>query len=117
MEKIKQMIKNTVKDAVFDDKEKLTITVEPKDLHPLLKTLHGNNELPFDYLVYLIGMDWGEKLGVIYLLSSSKDPSKELIVKSITNGVKSWEMAKKDVHIYCISEKMRTFAVHFGQWR
>ena len=85
MEKIKQIIKDTIKEAVFDDREKLTITVEPKDLHPLLKTLHGNNELPFDYLVYLIGMDWGEKLGVIYLLSSSKDPSKELIVKTGTS--------------------------------
>lgn len=82
MEKIKQIIKDTIKDAVFDDKEKLTITVGPKDLHPLLKTLRRNEELPFDYLVYLIGMDWGEKLGVIYLLSSSKDPSKELIVKT-----------------------------------
>lgn len=85
MEKIKQIIKDTIKEAVFDDREKLTITVEPKDLHPLLKTLHGNKELPFDYLVYLIGMDWGEKLGVIYLLSSSKDPSKELIVKTGTS--------------------------------
>lgn len=85
MEKIKQIIKDTIKEAVFDDKEKLTISVEPKDLHPLLKTLHDNKELPFDYLVYLIGMDWGEKLGVIYLLSSSKDPSKELIVKTGTS--------------------------------
>lgn len=84
MEKIKQIIKDTIKEAVFDDKEKLTISVEPKDLHPLLKTLRRNEELPFDYLVYLIGMDWGEKLGVIYLLSSSKDPSKELIVKTGT---------------------------------
>ena len=66
MEKIKQIIKDTIKEAVFDDKEKLTITVAPKDLHPLLKTLRRNEELPFDYLVYLIGMDWGEKLGVIY---------------------------------------------------
>lgn len=85
MEKIKQIIKDTIKEAVFDDREKLTITVEPKDLHPLLITLHDNKELPFDYLVYLIGMDWGEKLGVIYLLSSSKDPSKELIVKTGTS--------------------------------
>lgn len=106
MEKIKQMIKNTVKDAVFDDKEKLTITVEPKDLHPLLKTLHDNKELPFDYLVYLIGMDWGEKLGVIYLLSSSKDPSKELIVKTGTSD-------RENPLLYSITDLYET--AHFNE--
>ncbi len=85
MEKIKQIIESATKHAVFDEKDKLTVTVEPADLHPLLKILHDNNSLPFDYLVYLIGMDWGEKLGVIYLLSSSKDPSKEIVIKTGTS--------------------------------
>lgn len=84
MEKIKLIIKETVKDAVFDEKDKLTVTVEPAELHPLLKILHDNATIPFDYLVYLIGMDWGEKLGVIYLLSSSIDPSKEIVIKTGT---------------------------------
>ena len=106
MEKIKQIIKDTIKEAVFDDREKLTITVEPKDLHPLLKTLHGNNELPFDYLVYLIGMDWGEKLGVIYLLSSSKDPSKELIVKTGTSD-------RENPLLYSITDLYET--AHFNE--
>ena len=106
MEKIKQIIKDTIKEAVFDDKEKLTITVEPKDLHPLLKTLHGNKELPFDYLVYLIGMDWGEKLGVIYLLSSSKDPSKELIVKTGTSD-------RENPLLYSITDLYET--AHFNE--
>ncbi len=106
MEKIKQIIKDTIKEAVFDDREKLTITVEPKDLHPLLKKLHGNNELPFDYLVYLIGMDWGEKLGVIYLLSSSKDPSKELIVKTGTSD-------RENPLLYSITDLYET--AHFNE--
>ena len=106
MEKIKQIIKDTIKEAVFDDKEKLTITVEPKDLHPLLKTLHDNEELPFDYLVYLIGMDWGEKLGVIYLLSSSKDPSKELIVKTGTSD-------RENPLLYSITDLYET--AHFNE--
>jgi len=106
MEKIKQIIKDTIKDAVFDDKEKLTITVAPKDLHPLLKTLHDNEELPFDYLVYLIGMDWGEKLGVIYLLSSSKDPSKELIVKTGTSD-------RENPLLYSITDLYET--AHFNE--
>lgn len=106
MEKIKQIIKDTIKEAVFDDKEKLTITVAPKDLHPLLKTLRRNEELPFDYLVYLIGMDWGEKLGVIYLLSSSKDPSKELIVKTGTSD-------RENPLLYSITDLYET--AHFNE--
>ena len=106
MEKIKQIIKDTIKDAVFDDKEKLTITVAPKDLHPLLKTLRRNEELPFDYLVYLIGMDWGEKLGVIYLLPSSKDPSKELIVKTGTSD-------RENPLLYSITDLYET--AHFNE--
>lgn len=85
MEKIKKIILNIFADAVFEEKDKLTVTIHPKELHELIKTLHNNEELPFDYLVYLIGMDWGEKLGVIYLLSSSKDPSKEIVVKTATS--------------------------------
>ena len=38
-------------------------------------------------------------------------------VKRIVKRLKCRKTAKKDAHIYCNSEKMRTFAVHFGQWR
>lgn len=84
MEKIKQIIVDFLPEAVFEDKEKLTVNVEPADLRRLIKILHDNKDLPFDYLVYLIGMDWGEKLGVIYLLSSSTDTSKEIVIKTGT---------------------------------
>ena len=84
MENIKQLILNTVKEAVIEEKQKLTVTVEPDKLHQLVKTLRDNIELPFDFLVKLIGMDWGSSLGVIYLLSSSKDLSKEIVVKTGT---------------------------------
>ncbi|MEA4851324.1 MAG: NADH-quinone oxidoreductase subunit D, partial [Paludibacter sp.] len=68
--------------------------------------LHGNKELPFDYLVYLIGMDWGEKLGVIYLLSSSKDPSKELIVKTGTSD-------RENPLLYSVTDLYET--AHFNE--
>lgn len=85
MEKIKHLISDAFQNVVFEENEKLTLTVEPKELHPLLKLLYYNEPLPFDYLVYMIGMDWGDKLGVIYLISSSKDPSKEIVVKTGTS--------------------------------
>lgn len=84
MENIKQIIVDLLPEAVFEEKEKLTVSVEPTDLRRLIKLLHDNKDLPFDYLVYLIGMDWGEKLGVIYLLSSSTDTSKEIVIKTGT---------------------------------
>jgi len=89
MEKIKHLISDAFQNVVFEENEKLTLTVEPKELHPLLKLLYDNEPLPFDYLVYMIGMDWGEKLGVIYLISSSKDPSKEIVVKTATSDLEN----------------------------
>ena len=84
MENIKKLIFSTVKEAVIEDKKILTVTVEPNKLHLLAKTLRYNAAMPFDFLVKLIGMDWGEKLGVIYLLSSSTDLSKEIVLKTGT---------------------------------
>lgn len=84
MEKIKQIVLDTVKEAVFDEQERLIVTVSPKELHPLIKRLKENNDLPFDFLVYLIGTDDGEQLTVTYLISSSKNPSVEIILKTAT---------------------------------
>jgi NADH-quinone oxidoreductase subunit C/D len=84
MENIKKVILNTVSEAVIEDKKILTVTVEPNKLHQLAKALRDNTALPFDMLVKLIGMDWGEKLGVIYLLASSTDLSKEIVLKTGT---------------------------------
>jgi NADH-quinone oxidoreductase subunit C/D len=84
MENIKKLILNTVKDAVIEEKQKLTVTVDYTKLHLLAKTLRENAELPFDTLVFLTGMDRGEELGVNYLLCSSKDLSKEIVLKTGT---------------------------------
>ncbi len=84
MKDLKEIILSVIPDALIEDKQKLTVTVEPKQLHPLVKALYTYEELPFDYLVSLIGMDWGEKLGVIYLLSSSKDMSREVVLITAT---------------------------------
>lgn len=82
MENIKKVILDAVPEAVIEEGQVLTITVEPNKLHHLAKTLRYNADLPFDYLAQLFGMDWGDKLGVIYLLSSSKDLSKEVALKT-----------------------------------
>jgi NADH-quinone oxidoreductase subunit C/D len=85
MKDIQQFISEVVNDAVIEEKQKLTVTVVPAQAHPLIKALHDNKELPFDYLISLTGMDWGDKLGVIYLLSSSGDLDKEIVVITATD--------------------------------
>lgn len=85
MKDIQRVISEAASDAVIEEKQKLTVTVVPEQAHILIKALHNNEELPFDYLISLTGMDWEDKLGVIYLLSSSKDLSKEIVVITATN--------------------------------
>ena len=82
MENIKKLILDTVGDAIIEEKQKLTVTVEWTKLPLLFKTLHDYKGLPFDFLASMIGVDRGEKLGVNYLLCSSKDISKEIVIKT-----------------------------------
>jgi NADH-quinone oxidoreductase subunit C/D len=84
MEKIKQIIAQTAKTALIEENRILTVTVEWRQAHTLLKTLYENKELPFDYLKYLIGKDLGEELGVEYLVSSSINPAVDILVKTST---------------------------------
>ncbi len=84
METIKLLIQKNFPKALIAETGKLTVTVEPNELRTLVELLYKNDGLPFDYLVYLIGSDEGEKLGVTYLFSPSTNPSKELVVKTAT---------------------------------
>jgi len=106
MENIKKVILNTVPEAVIEDKKILTVTVEPNKLHQLAKALRDNTALPFDMLVKLIGMDWGEKLGVIYLLASSTDLSKEIVLKTGTAD-------RENPLLYTVSDLFET--AHFNE--
>ncbi|MDR2950898.1 MAG: NADH-quinone oxidoreductase subunit D [Prevotella sp.] len=84
MENIKKLILEAVPEAIIEDKNPLTVTVEPDKLPHLAKTLRYNEDMPFDYLAMLTGTDEGEKLMVTYLLCPSKDLSKEVAVKTGT---------------------------------
>ena len=84
MENIRKVILEAVPEAVIEEAGRLTVTVEPDKLRHLAKALRYHAEYPFDYLAMLTGMDWGEKLGVNYLLASSKDLSKEVVMKTGT---------------------------------
>ncbi len=106
MENIKKLILTTVPTAVIEEKQKLTVTVAWDKLHLLAKTLRDNAALPFDVLVYLIGMDRGEELGVNYLLSSSTDLSKELVLKTGTTD-------RENPLLYSVTDLFET--AHFNE--
>ncbi len=73
MNTIKTHIQNICPQAVFAEGEKPVLEVElsPRELSALLLPLREEKELQFDYLEDLIGMDFGEQLGVIYRLYST----------------------------------------------
>lgn len=85
MENIKKIVLEAVPEAeIVENGQRLTVTVEPDKLRAVAKAVRYNKEMPFDYLAMLTGMDWGEKLGVIYLVTPSTDLSKELELKTGT---------------------------------
>ncbi|MDE7072144.1 MAG: NADH-quinone oxidoreductase subunit C, partial [Bacteroidales bacterium] len=73
MNTIKTLIQNICPQAVFSEGEKPVPEVEltPRELADLLLPLREEKGLQFDYLEDLIGMDFGEQLGVIYRLYST----------------------------------------------
>lgn len=85
MENIKKIILSTVPEAVIEEKQKLTVTVESDKLHQLAKELKENKESNFDFLAQLLGVDYGDKLGVVYFLSSTEDMTREVVLKTATS--------------------------------
>lgn len=79
MENLKEYIAGWAPEAVEEKGEVLTVRVEPGDFREL--AVHLWNDLGFDYLVCMTGMDWGEKLGVIYHFRSTLS-GENLVVKT-----------------------------------
>lgn len=69
---MKDKILQIVPEAVIEDKTPLTVTVPVTAFHELAYRLCTDDDLLFDYLVCMTGMDWGETLGVVYHLSSTR---------------------------------------------
>lgn len=72
MGNIQEKISSFLSEAIFEEGQYLTVSVPSDKLHALARFLHDDKDLQFDYLASLIGMDWGEALGVVYYLNSTK---------------------------------------------
>ncbi len=58
--------------ATFEDGEFLLVNIPDAQWHDLAKTLRDDEDLAFDYLVTIVGMDWTDRLGCVYYLTSTK---------------------------------------------
>lgn len=81
MEKIKELVLATVPEAKIEESQYLNITLLPADLRTLALKLKAEG---FDYLIHLTGVDYGDSIGVVYLLSKSTDLNVLLVLKTAT---------------------------------
>lgn len=81
---IKDKIKSLVPQVQLIEGEVDTVVVMPEQLRLLAKKLNEDDELRFDFLRSLTGMDWGEEgLGVVYHLESTRY-GYQLVMKTMT---------------------------------
>ncbi|MCM1503943.1 MAG: NADH-quinone oxidoreductase subunit C [Muribaculum sp.] len=72
MANIQEKITKLFPEATFEEGEWLLVNIPDAKWHSLAKTLKEDDELGFDYLVAIVGMDWTESLGCMYYLTSTK---------------------------------------------
>jgi len=72
--------------ATVEQKENIyDLTVPKEKLYETASFLRKNESVPFDYLRDIIGMDYGDTLGVIYNLSCTENPAIILFLKTTTS--------------------------------
>ena len=62
----------------------LNIVVQPEQFRSLMSQLKSDEQTHFDYLFCLSGVDWGEEMGVVYHLESTKH--RHIIVVKVKTG-------------------------------
>lgn len=80
MANIQEKIAKLCPEATFEEGQDLLVCVPDSKWHALAKSL--KEELHFDFLVTIVGMDWTDKLGCIYYLKSTAD--NEMISVKVT---------------------------------
>lgn len=72
MANIQEKIAKLLPEATFEEGEVLLVNVPDAKWHDFAKALKEDAELSYDYLVAIVGMDWSDKLGCVYYLTSTK---------------------------------------------
>ncbi|MCM1348180.1 MAG: NADH-quinone oxidoreductase subunit C [Firmicutes bacterium] len=88
MAELKETIAKLFPDFIYEDGDILLVNVPDAKWHDFAKTLRDNPELRFDFLVTIVGMDWKDKLGCIYYLTST-ETNRHISVKVTTDNVEN----------------------------
>jgi len=71
--------------ATIEETDKiLTVTVPKENLYETARTLQSDPDHAFDFLIDIVGMDYGDSLGVIYWLNSTQNPKQLIALKTST---------------------------------
>lgn len=71
MSQIKEKIQKIYPAATFEEGDCLLVNVAEQNWHEFARKLKETPDLDFDVLSAVVGMDWKEKLGVVYYLTST----------------------------------------------
>ena len=88
-EELKEKILSLLPTAeIIENKQFLTFNIPADELFKLAKSLKGSEVMAFDFLFCLTGMDYGDSLGVVYHLASTRY-GHEIVLKTKTNNRKN----------------------------
>lgn len=86
MSNIQEKISKLFPDATFEEDSIVRVNIPDAQWHDLAKTLRDDEELAFDFLVTIVGMDWQDKgMGCLYYLDSTKHNT-HISVKVMATG-------------------------------
>ncbi|MCM1255146.1 MAG: NADH-quinone oxidoreductase subunit C [Duncaniella sp.] len=92
MSNIQEKISKLFPDATFEEDSIMRVNIPGAQWHDLAKTLRDDEELAYDFLVTIVGMDWQEKgMGCIYYLDSTKHNT-HISVKVMATGERQQPM-------------------------
>ena len=83
MSDLKERILKIYPEATFEEGETLMVNVAEKDWLKFAGSLKNDKNLDFDVLSAVVGMDWKDKVGVMYYLTSTSHNWEVLSVKVV----------------------------------
>ncbi|GHT16613.1 NADH-quinone oxidoreductase subunit C/D [Bacteroidia bacterium] len=82
---MKEKLLSISREITVDSQEgRMVVTVPADKCYEVARYLRYDSEQKFDYLIDIVGMDYGDTLGVIYYLSPSAQPAQVLALKTGT---------------------------------
>ncbi len=72
MAQLQDTISRLFPEATFEEGNILLVNIPDAKWHDLARTLKEHEDLSFDFLVTIVGMDWKDKMGCVYYLTSTR---------------------------------------------